>query len=119
MKEKEILENLQSLMLKLGIELRTNEGEFRGGICQVKGQKFFVVNSSLSTAQQVKLLCRELAREDLSSVFVLPVIRERIQSVWARVASLLVPPYKKSQPIRDSIRPPADATCQAPPRVDS
>lgn len=80
MEDAKILEQLQVLIPKLGIELKETEGEFTGGLCQVKGQRVLLVNSSLAVGKVVDIICRELARQDLSHIFILPAVRKKIES---------------------------------------
>jgi hypothetical protein len=79
-KDEELLDNLQALTDQLGIRLLKKEGEFKGGIYRLKGQQVFLINSSLSISETISIFCRELAFQDLSGVFVLPAIRELIES---------------------------------------
>ena len=78
MQDQEVLEQLEELVLQLGLELRWEEGEFTGGICRLRGQKILLVNRSLPPLDKVRVLCRELSQADLSRTFVLPALRERI-----------------------------------------
>ncbi|MCH8820035.1 MAG: hypothetical protein IIB03_06920 [Acidobacteria bacterium] len=78
MQDQEVLEQLEELVLHLGLELRWEEGEFTGGICRLRGQEIFLVNRSLPTLEKIRILCRELSQADLSRTFVLPALRERI-----------------------------------------
>ena len=80
MRDEEILYQLQALTDQLGIELLEREGEFTGGIYRLRDHKVFLINSSLSASQAVRIFCRELARQDLSKVYILPAIRELIDS---------------------------------------
>ena len=78
MQDQEVLEQLEELVLQLGLELRWEEGEFTGGICRLRGQKILLVNRSLPPLDKIRVLCRELSQADLSRTFVLPALRERI-----------------------------------------
>ena len=78
MQDQEVLEQLEELILQLGLELRWEEGEFTGGICRLRGQKILLVNRSLPPLDKIRVLCRELSQADLSRTFVLPALRERI-----------------------------------------
>lgn len=78
MQDQEVLEQLEELVLHLGLELRWEEGEFTGGICRLRDQEIFLVNRSLPTLEKIRILCRELSQADLSRTFVLPALRERI-----------------------------------------
>lgn len=77
----ELLDQLQDLTHRLGIEVRMRSGEFTGGICRVQGQKILFINAALSTEKRIEVFCRELSRLDLSGVFVLPALRDRLEPV--------------------------------------
>jgi len=79
-KDEELLDNLQALTDQLGIILLRKEGEFKGGIYRLRDQQVFLINPSLSTSEKISVFCRELAYQDLSGVFVLPAIRELIET---------------------------------------
>ena len=80
MNDAQLLEKLGEVAKQLGIDLRWDEGEFSGGICRLRDRRILVINRSLPTAVKVKVLCRELAHLDISSIFVLPAIRAQIES---------------------------------------
>lgn len=80
MTDSELLETLERLVPQLGIELRKCDGEFTGAICRVNGKSVFLINSSLSQAKAIEVLCRELSVLDLTKVFVLPAVRDKIKS---------------------------------------
>jgi hypothetical protein len=79
-KDEELLDNLQALTDQLGIRLLRKEGDFTGGIYRLRDQKVFLINSSLSTSEKISVFCRELACQDLSGVFVLPAVRDLIET---------------------------------------
>jgi hypothetical protein len=79
-RDEELLHQLQALTDQLGIELLEKEGDFTGGIYRLRDHTVFLINSSLSVSQAVRIFCRELARQDLSKVYILPAIRELIDS---------------------------------------
>ena len=78
MQDQDVLEQLEELVLHLGLELRWEEGDFTGGMCRLRDQEIFLVNRSLTISAKIRVLCRELAQADLSGTFVLPALRERI-----------------------------------------
>lgn len=80
MKDDELLQNLQTLTDRLGIKLLRKEGDFVGGIYRLNDQKVFLINSTLSTSEAITVFCRELSCQDLSKVFVLPAVREIIET---------------------------------------
>ena len=78
MTEKETLTHLEELLSRLRIKLRWEEGDFTGGVCRFGDSQVCVVNRSLSNREKIEILCRALARLDLSNTFLLPAIRRRI-----------------------------------------
>lgn len=81
MKEEEILSGLEKILESLGIELRYEKGDFSGGYCVLKEKPMMIVQSTLSEAQKIKALARELAHMDLQNVFIVPALREVIDEV--------------------------------------
>lgn len=79
MTEVDLLEELSRLAQKLNIELRFSQGAFTGGMVRIRGRRLFLINTELSRQAKIDLLCRELARQDLSRIFILPAVRERIE----------------------------------------
>ena len=79
MKDAELLEQLEEIVRQLGIELVWDDGEFRGGICRVEGRQLFLMNRILPSSQKVEILCCELSSLDLSQIFILPRVRQRIE----------------------------------------
>ena len=87
MQDQEVLEQLEELVVRLGLDLRWEEGEFTGGMCRLRGREIFLFNRSLPTPEKIQLLCRELSQADLSGTFVLPALRERISQSTAHFQS--------------------------------
>ena len=79
MNNQELIEQLEEIVGQLGIELFWDDGEFTGGICRVGGRKLFLINRGLSSTQRIKCFCQELSTQDLSQLFILPGIRQRIE----------------------------------------
>jgi len=79
MKDAELIARLSEIAVRLEIDVRLVPGEFSGGSCLLRGRKVLLLNSSMPARRMVEVLCRELAREDLSSVFVLPAVRDLIE----------------------------------------
>lgn len=80
MKNTELLEKLEEVVNRLRIELRWDEGEFAGGICRLRDRRIFLINRSLPNFEKISVLCRGLAQLDISSIFIPPAIRARIES---------------------------------------
>ena len=76
MKPEQLREELESLSDKLGITVRYEQGDFKGGICQVKEETLLIVPKRLPLEKQVQLLSRELAQFPLENIYILPAIRK-------------------------------------------
>lgn len=93
MTDREVLEKLEELLARLGIDLVREPGEFSGGLCRIGEENRFILNRALPLPQQIGILCRDLSSVDLSQVYVLPVLREMI-----RTAAQTGTPLDRSSP---------------------
>ena len=78
MRNTELLSKLEEIVDQLGLELRWDEGDFKGGVCRFGDRQILVMNRSLPTFEKIRVLCQNLSTADLSKIFVLPAIREQI-----------------------------------------
>jgi hypothetical protein len=83
-----LLLELEALALRLGVAIRTepfDKGALggRGGLCRVRGKPVVVIDASLGTADKIAVLAGALARFDLDSVYVSPLVRARIDATRA------------------------------------
>ena len=81
MSEEEILDKLHEVVLSLGITCERSDGEFRGGVYRLHNQRRLMLNSNLLPSQEIDILCQELARFDLSNIFLLPALRKKIETL--------------------------------------
>ena len=78
MSDAELLKELETVLQALGIELRFENGEFNGGLCRIGGRPVFLINRKLPPARRLQILCPYLSRLDLSTVYLLPAVRSRL-----------------------------------------
>lgn len=71
---------LEALFLKLGYNVVYGKGVFKDGTCLVEAEKKVVINEYTPPDLQVEFMLNTLARMDLSNVFILPKIRELIET---------------------------------------
>jgi hypothetical protein len=81
MDSRKILEYLEELALKLGVEIvyEKLEGEdfpVGGGLCKVKGVYKIFMDRSEPLEGQIKILAHALSSFDTEEVYILPFIRE-------------------------------------------
>ena len=79
MSDAELLKELETVMQALGIELRFENGEFNGGLCRIGGRLVFLINRKLPPTRRLQILCHYLSRLDLSTVYLLPAVRSRLE----------------------------------------
>ena len=81
MKNKDLLEEFHLLAEKLEIKILKGKGDFLGGSCIVNSEKVIVINKSKPIEQRLNTLANCFNEYDLGGVFLLPALREYIDSV--------------------------------------
>jgi len=85
-----ILQQLEELAERLGVKIlyeSLGQEEFvvRSGSCTLRGQLLAIIDQRLLPAERIRALADCLARFDLSTMYLVPAVRELIE---ARRASL-------------------------------
>jgi len=81
MEERRLLEELLALLEQSGVNIRNEPlGGSGGGLCTVKGQKIFFVDTQAAAAD-VAALCAQavLTVADIESVYIKPEVRQFIE----------------------------------------
>ena len=73
-----LLQELENIATKLDITVRYENGDFAGGLCRVKEENVLIINKNNSLQKKITILARELSGVDLSAIYILPKLRERI-----------------------------------------
>ena len=81
MKNKDLLDEFHLLAEKLEIKILKGKGDFLGGSCIVNREKVIVINKSKPIEQRLNTLASCFNEFDLEGVFLLPTLREYIDSV--------------------------------------
>ncbi|MGD9158686.1 MAG: hypothetical protein PVG39_09785 [Desulfobacteraceae bacterium] len=81
----EILGQIEELARSLDIAVRYEKIQkesafFPGGYCKVKGKDLIIINKMASLDDKVEIIARALLLFDLSQIYVLPAVRELIDS---------------------------------------
>lgn len=79
-----VLEHLEDLARKLGIEvvhqrLGTEDYSSEGGLCKVKGRYKVLLDRSDPMERQIQILAKALSSLDRDHVYVLPLVREMLE----------------------------------------
>ena len=96
MDERSLLGQLEDLARNLGIEVRyeilKREGAFsQGGLCRLKGQYLFLINSKASNRDKIEALALAVNRFDLSQMFMKPGLRDFLARIPKDEPALLEP----------------------------
>ena len=79
-----VLEYLEDLALKLGVEVVYEKLENRdflatGGLCKVKGKYKIFIDRSEAVERRIEILSRALSCFNREDIYILPYIREILQ----------------------------------------
>lgn len=85
MNENSLLEHLEDIAHRLGVELRYENlchGVVRseGGYCRLSGKSIILINRKDSRQQKIKVLCKSLSKLDLQGIFIPPAVRRMLET---------------------------------------
>lgn len=83
-KEKEfegVVEELKSIALQLGAEVRFEKGDFKGGYCLLKESKVIVINKITNLQRKVIVLSMALKELGVDKIYLTPKMREIIDEM--------------------------------------
>jgi hypothetical protein len=85
MNETCLLEHLEDIARRLGVELRyenLSQGLVRseGGYCRLAGKPMILINRRDSRDQKIRVLCKSLRKLDLQGIFIPPAVRKVLES---------------------------------------
>lgn len=82
MTDTQLLQEFEALAERLDIQVTyANLGGGNGGLCVVKGERRFILNRGPDVRTHVEIFARDFARLPLDDVYIMPVVRERIDAV--------------------------------------
>ena len=76
-----ILAELEDLAQRLGLTVRyeklgDEDTEVHSGRCRLKGEEILLMDKRLTPADRVKILSQELAHQDLSGIYIKPMLKK-------------------------------------------
>jgi hypothetical protein len=86
MENQELLTELESIALQLGIKLRYEKGDFEGGYCVLKSERIIVINKKLSPSLRLSVIARGINEIGLNNVYVKPAVRDFIEDEVSKAA---------------------------------
>ena len=81
MKNEKLIIELENLAEKLGLEVRYEKGDFQGDLVIIKEDGKIIVQKNASLERKVAVLARGLARMDLGNIYLLPELRNLLESL--------------------------------------
>ena len=80
-RSEELIVMFEELADRLNVKLVQDKGDFSGGSCLIKEEKFIVVNRRKPLEQRLKVLAREFGKINLTDVYLVPALRSYIESI--------------------------------------
>jgi hypothetical protein len=85
MNENSLLEHLEDVATRLGVELRYESFasvgvRTDGGFCKVGGKPMILINRKDSRRRQIQILARSLNKLNLEGIFIPPAVRKVIEA---------------------------------------
>lgn len=83
-KEKEfelLISELKELANQLGVNVRFEKGDFKGGYCVVKENKIIIINKFAPTQRKAAILATALKELGIDDLYVNPKLREIIEEL--------------------------------------
>lgn len=81
MKAERIRDEFEILAEKLGYTIRYERGDFKGDACRIKANNVIIINKLTPVRHQNYAFSRIFAKEDLTQVSILPILRSMIEEV--------------------------------------
>jgi len=84
MKTPQIVKELEEADEQLGIRVRREKGNFRGGICIRNEEEFLMLNRVHPPEVHLAILAEAMRSMDVDTVYLKPLVRQALEDAWAR-----------------------------------
>ena len=75
----DILNQLESLAINLGVEIRSEKGDFKSGYCRVHDHNLIILKKDDSIEKKIDLIAVKLADYNIESFEIHPAIQQLIE----------------------------------------
>jgi hypothetical protein len=86
MKVEHIAQELEQAVRQFGLEVRREQGNFRGGRCTVNGEDLVMLNKRHPPEMHVAVLADVLRDLPTETIFLRPAVRDAMEDAWLRHA---------------------------------
>ncbi len=83
MKTDDLIKELIEAAEQLGLDVRSERGSFRGGLCTVGDRPVVVLNKRQPLETNIAILAEVLKEQELESVFLKPAVRTALENSWS------------------------------------
>lgn len=83
MNTKQIIDELEQAAEQLGLEVRREKGNFRGGRCQKGDAELIMLNKRHLPETQLVVLAEALRDAPIDTIYLKPAVREALEAAWA------------------------------------
>lgn len=92
MTNEQVLEELIEVAGQLGLEVRQEKGNFRGGRCTVDDEELIMLNKRHLPEVRLAVLAEALHGLPLDTVYLKPAVRRALEDLWAQQDLTDAPP---------------------------
>lgn len=79
-----IIKELETAVEQLGLRVRREKGNFRGGACIRNDEEFLMLNRVHPPEVHLAVLADALKSMPIDTVYLRPVVRQALEDAWAR-----------------------------------
>ncbi len=84
MKTPQIVKELEEAAEQLGVRVRREKGNFRGGFCMRNEEEFLMLNRVHPPEVHLAILAEAMRSMDVDSIYMKPIVRQALEDAWAR-----------------------------------
>ena len=84
MKPEQLIRELEVELKKMGIRVRREKGNFKGGWCVVNDEECLMINRRQTAEIQFSILAEAIRSLPLESVYIKPKLRSALEERWER-----------------------------------
>ena len=84
MKPEQIVDELETVLARMGIRVRKERGNFKGGWCVINEERCLVINKRHTPEIQFTIVAECMRSLPHESVYLRPSVREALEEQWTR-----------------------------------
>ena len=86
MKAERIVKDLEQAAKQLGLRVRKEKGNFKGGLCMRNGEEIVMLNRQQPPEMHLAILAEALREMPVDTVYLAPVVRDALENAWEKKA---------------------------------